>query len=65
MFAPLMIVLTQLDPVKDLILAIRIMVLLGGLRVVFSHPDIFSSCVSKKKSNSFFFTFHHTFFNIT
>ena len=43
---PLLIVWTQIDPMKDLILVTRMMIILGGPRIVFTHPNIFSSCVS-------------------
>ena len=45
---PLRIVNKILDPIKDLILLSRMMVILGGPWVVYSHPELFSSCVSDK-----------------
>ena len=38
-----------MDPIKDLILLSRMIILLGGLTIVFTHPNLFSSCVSDLK----------------
>ena len=46
MSEPLRIVNKILDPIKDLILLSRMMVILGGPWAVYSHPELFSSCVS-------------------
>ena len=45
-FEPILIVFTQMDLMKDLILVTRIIITLGGLWVVFANPRLFSSCVS-------------------
>ena len=41
-----MIVVSQLDLIKDALLVKRIVVGLGGLVIVFTHPHLFSSNVS-------------------
>ena len=43
---PLCIVWKQMDPMKDIIMLSRMVVLLGGLKIVFTNPQLFSSCVS-------------------
>ena len=43
---PLAIVWTQMDPIKDILLVRRMVILLGGLLVVIHNPKSFSSCVS-------------------
>ena len=35
-----------MDPVKDFILLSRMIILLGGVTIVFTNPELFSSCVS-------------------
>ena len=45
---PLCIVLPQMDPIKDVILARRMIILLGGPMIVLANPSLFSSCVSKR-----------------
>ena len=43
---PLMIVASQVDLIKDVLLVKRIIVGLGSLIIVFTHPKLFSSNVS-------------------
>ena len=43
---PLLIVWTQMDPIKDLILATRMSIILGGPLIIITNPQLFSSCVS-------------------
>ena len=45
-FDPILIILSQMDFLKDMILIIRLIKLLGGI-VVFTNPQLFSSNVSK------------------
>ena len=45
---PLYIVLPQMDPIKDAILARRMIILLGGPMIVLAYTSLFSSCVSKR-----------------
>ena len=45
---PLGIVWTQLDPIKDLILVRRMVIILGGFAIVFTTPNLFSSVVSNR-----------------
>ena len=44
-FDPLLIMLTQMDFLKDMVLVVRMVTLLGGI-VVFANPQLFSSTVS-------------------
>ena len=46
-FDPISIVLPQMDFLKDMILVMRLITLLGGLFVVFTNPQLFSSNVSR------------------
>ena len=43
---PLAIVWTQVDPIKDIALVARMIVMLGGPLIVLSNPGLFSSGVS-------------------
>ena len=57
---PFMIILPQMDFLKDMILVVRLITLLGGI-VVFTNPHLFSSNVSKSVKievlhSLFFFT---------
>ena len=55
-FDPLSIILTQMDFLKDMILVVRLITLLGGI-VVFTNPQLFSSNVSfLNYCKVFFFT---------
>ena len=44
-FDPVSIILPQMDFLKDMILVVRLITLLGGI-VVFTNPQLFSSNVS-------------------
>ena len=56
MFDPISIILTQMDFLKDMILVVRLINLLGGI-VVFTNPQLFSSNVSfLNYCKVFFFT---------
>ena len=50
---PLLIVMTQLDPIKDVVLVRRMIILLGGPMIILTYPDLFSSCVSHEIFHSF------------
>ena len=45
-FDPFLIMLPQVDFLKDMILVVRLITLLGGIIVVFKNPQLFSSIVS-------------------
>ena len=45
-FDPISIILPQMDFLKDMILVVRLITLLGGIIVVFNNPQFFSSVVS-------------------
>ena len=62
MFDPLSIILTQMDFLKDMILVVRLITLLGGI-VVFTNPQLFSSNVSFLNYCTYSLLFHHTNFS--
>ena len=51
---PFEVVLSQVDVVKDWILIVRMIFYLGGLRVLYQNPSIFSTNVSKCHSFLYF-----------
>ena len=62
-FDPLSIILPQIDFMKDMVLAMRLITLLGGI-VVFTNPQLFSSNVSNLMFvSSRVIRFHNTNFS--